>query len=148
MAVAKQYAFNSMENAHFSVNVTASEAVLQEIYLVHFRKCIKEGIAEIMSSYNSVNGEWAGQNENSWKRHCRINTALKGLWCLILFKNCEMHLFLFLRDLTSRSALRNKDAETYQPHLKSNAATWAPACDFVQWMQISFLRFRYQENRL
>jgi len=63
MACAKHYALNSMENARFTVDVTADEAVLHDVYLPHFKRAADEGVAAIMSAYNSVNGEWAGQNE-------------------------------------------------------------------------------------
>ena len=63
MACAKHYALNSMENARFTVDVTIDEAALHDVYLPHFKRAADEGIAAIMSSYNSVNGEWAGQNE-------------------------------------------------------------------------------------
>jgi beta-glucosidase len=62
MACAKHYALNSMENKRFEVDVTISEADLHETYLPHFKRCVDEGVAAIMSSYNSVNGDWAGQN--------------------------------------------------------------------------------------
>jgi beta-glucosidase len=62
MACAKHYALNSMENARFTVDVTIDEAALHDVYLPHFRRAVDEGVAAIMSSYNSVNGEWAGQN--------------------------------------------------------------------------------------
>jgi beta-glucosidase len=62
MACAKHYALNSMENARFKVDVTIDEASLHDIYLPHFKRCTDEGVAAIMSAYNSVNGEWAGQN--------------------------------------------------------------------------------------
>ena len=63
MAV-KHYALNSMENARFTVDVTADEATLHEVYLPHFRRVVEEGADAIMTAYNSVNGEWAGQNEH------------------------------------------------------------------------------------
>ena len=63
MAVAKHYALNSMENARFKVDVEVDEDVLHEVYLPHFRRAVEEGANGIMTSYNSVNGEWAGQNE-------------------------------------------------------------------------------------
>jgi beta-glucosidase len=63
MAVAKHYALNSMENARFTVDVTADEAALHEVFLAHFRRVVEAGVSGIMTSYNSVNGEWAGQNE-------------------------------------------------------------------------------------
>ncbi len=62
MACAKHYALNSMENARFQVDVTADDATLHEVYLPHFRRVVEEGVDGIMTSYNSVNGEWAGQN--------------------------------------------------------------------------------------
>jgi beta-glucosidase len=63
MACAKHYALNSIENARFTVDVAIDEATLHDVYLPHFRRTVDEGVAAIMSSYNSVNGEWAGQNE-------------------------------------------------------------------------------------
>jgi len=62
MACAKHFALNSMENARFHVDVTIDEATLHEVYLPHFHRIVDEGVAAIMSAYNSVNGEWAGQN--------------------------------------------------------------------------------------
>lgn len=62
MACAKHYALNSMENARFTVDVTIDEDVLHEVYLPHFKRTVDEGVAAIMSAYNSVHGEWAGQN--------------------------------------------------------------------------------------
>jgi beta-glucosidase len=62
MACAKHYALNSMENARFTVDVQISEADLHDVYLPHFKRTVDEGVAAIMSAYNSVNGEWAGEN--------------------------------------------------------------------------------------
>lgn len=63
LACAKHFALNSMENARLTVDVTADDATLHEVYLPHFRRVVEEGVDGIMSSYNSVNGEWAGQNK-------------------------------------------------------------------------------------
>ncbi len=62
VACAKHYALNSMENARFKVDVQCDEATLHDVYLAHFKRCVDEGVGAIMSAYNSVNGEWAGQN--------------------------------------------------------------------------------------
>ena len=62
MACAKHFALNSMENARFQVDVLADERTLHEVYLPHFRRVCAEGVASIMSAYNSVNGEWCGQD--------------------------------------------------------------------------------------
>ncbi|QHC69370.1 family 3 glycosyl hydrolase [Rathayibacter sp. VKM Ac-2801] len=75
MVVAKHYALNSMEDARFTVDVTADAATLREVYLPHFRRAVEAGVDGMMTSYNSVNGEWAGENEelmegilrNSWQ---------------------------------------------------------------------------------
>ncbi|MEV6304136.1 glycoside hydrolase family 3 C-terminal domain-containing protein [Actinoplanes sp. NPDC051861] len=74
MAVAKHYALNSMENARFKVDVTADEATLHEVYLPHFRRVVEEGVDGIMTAYNSVNGEWAGQNAEL------MEGILRGRW--------------------------------------------------------------------
>ncbi len=63
MACAKHYALNSMENARFKVDVQISPRALHEIYLPHFKRTVDEGVAAIMSAYNSANGEWCGQNK-------------------------------------------------------------------------------------
>lgn len=63
MACSKHYALNSMENARFSVDVTIDDRALREVYLPHFKRTVDAGVASVMSSYNSVNGEWAGQNK-------------------------------------------------------------------------------------
>ncbi len=62
MACVKHFACNSMENVRFSVDIEIDEVALHEVYLPHFRRIIDEGVASVMSAYNSVNGEWCGQN--------------------------------------------------------------------------------------
>jgi len=63
MACMKHFALNSMENARFSVDVTVGERALHEVYLPHFRRVADAGVASVMTAYNSVNGEWCGENE-------------------------------------------------------------------------------------
>ena len=62
MACVKHFACNSMENARFSVDVQVDDVALHEVYLPHFRRVVEEGVASVMSAYNSVNGEWCGQS--------------------------------------------------------------------------------------
>lgn len=62
MACAKHYACNSMENARFKVDVKVDERTLREVYLAHFKKCVDERVASIMSAYNKVNGKYCGHN--------------------------------------------------------------------------------------
>ena len=63
MATLKHFALNSMENARFGVDVTVDERALHEVYLPHFKRIVDEGVACVMTAYNSVNGQWCSQNE-------------------------------------------------------------------------------------
>ena len=62
LACMKHFACNSMEEARFRVDVTVDERALHEVYLPHFRRVAAEGVASVMSAYNSVNGDWCGEN--------------------------------------------------------------------------------------
>ncbi len=62
MACVKHFALNSMENARFVVDVQVDDEALHDVYLPHFERVIEEGVSAVMAAYNSVNGEWAGQN--------------------------------------------------------------------------------------
>jgi beta-glucosidase len=74
MACMKHFALNSMENARFDVDVLIDERTLHEVYLPHFRRVAEDGIASVMSAYNSVNGEWCGQNREL------LTTILRKEW--------------------------------------------------------------------
>jgi len=62
MACMKHFACNSMENARFSVDIQVDDVALHEVFLPHFKRVVDEGVASVMSAYNSVNGEWCGQS--------------------------------------------------------------------------------------
>ena len=114
MACAKHYALNSMENARFSVDVTIAPRPLHEIYLRHFKRAVEEGVASIMSAYNSVNGEWCGQN------YALLTEILKQQWG---FQGFVMTDFIFgMRD-SKKAALAGQDIEMpfdmiHRQHLK------------------------------
>ena len=74
MACVKHFACNSMENARFTVDIEVDDVALHEVYLPHFRRIVDEGVASVMSAYNSVNGEWAGQH------HELLTDVLRGEW--------------------------------------------------------------------
>ncbi|MBN2027140.1 MAG: glycoside hydrolase family 3 C-terminal domain-containing protein [Actinobacteria bacterium] len=74
MACAKHYACNSIEESRFYVDVRVDERTLREVYLPHFRRCVDEGVAAVMSAYNKVNGWYCAQN-----RHLQRD-ILKGEW--------------------------------------------------------------------
>ncbi len=62
MPVVKHYACNSIENSRFRVSVNIDERTLREIYLPHFKACVDEGAASVMSAYNRVNRTYCGEN--------------------------------------------------------------------------------------
>jgi beta-glucosidase len=74
VATVKHYALNSMENARFTVDVRIDERTLHEVYLPHFKHSVDAGIASVMSAYNKVNGEYAGQHREL------LTTILRGEW--------------------------------------------------------------------
>ena len=74
IACAKHYALNSMENGRFTVDVHADDEVLHEDFLAHFKHVVDSGAMSIMSAYNSVNGQWAGQN------HHLLTEILRDQW--------------------------------------------------------------------
>lgn len=124
MAVAKHYALNSMENARFTVDVTADPRALHEVYLPHFRRVVEEGVDGIMTSYNSVNGEWAGQNEHL------LDGILRGEWG---FDGVTLSDFIFgFRDsaLSLRAGLdveapfRQQRARDLSSALNDGRASW------------------------
>ncbi|MBN1994389.1 MAG: glycoside hydrolase family 3 C-terminal domain-containing protein [Anaerolineae bacterium] len=114
MACAKHYALNSMENARFKVDVRISPRALHEIYLPHFKRVVDEGVAAVMSAYNSINGEWCGQNK------VLLTDILKRQWG---FAGYVLTDFIFgMRD-AKKAALAGQDLEMpfqmhYHQHLK------------------------------
>jgi beta-glucosidase len=63
MATAKHFTANSIEKSRFRVNVKMDERTLREVYLPHFKRCVEEGCATIMSAYNKLRGKYCGHNE-------------------------------------------------------------------------------------
>ena len=74
MATVKHFAANNIENARFKINVEMDERTLREVYLPHFKRCIEEGCATVMSAYNKLRGEHCGHNPYL------LRTILKGDW--------------------------------------------------------------------
>ncbi len=63
MATAKHFAANSIEKTRYKINVKMDERTFREIYLPHFKHCVEEGCATIMSAYNKIRGKYCGQND-------------------------------------------------------------------------------------
>ena len=78
MACVKHFACNSMENARFTVDVEVDDVALHEIYLAHFKRIVDEGVASVMSAYNSVNGAWCGENRQLLTEILRDEWGFEG----------------------------------------------------------------------
>jgi beta-glucosidase len=59
----KHFLCNNNEYYRRTTNVIVDERALHEIYLPAFKAGIDAGAMAVMTSYNQVNGEWAGQSE-------------------------------------------------------------------------------------
>lgn len=74
IACVKHFAFNSMEDARFHVNITCSKRTEREVFLPHFKACIDAGAGAVMSAYNQYQGVLCGHQEYLLKK------ILKGEW--------------------------------------------------------------------
>jgi beta-glucosidase len=74
IACVKHFAFNSMENARFKVNVKADKRTEREVYLPHFKECVDAGAGAVMSAYNLYEGTYCGHNDYL------LNQVLKDEW--------------------------------------------------------------------
>jgi beta-glucosidase len=103
LANPKHYAANSIEDTRFAVDVTIDERTLREIYLAQFRAAVLEGgAASVMSAYNSVNGQFCGENEQL------LRQILKNEWG---FDGFVLSDFVFGTHSTLGSALNGLDLE-------------------------------------
>lgn len=102
MACVKHFAFNSMENARFKVNVTASRRTEREQYLAHFKDVIDAGAASIMSSYNHYQGKYCGHSDYL------LNQVLKNEWG---FDGFVMSDFIWGVNETAEAANGGQDME-------------------------------------
>ena len=108
MACVKHFALNSMENARFKVDVRIRPRALHEIYLAHFKRVVDEGVASVMSAYDSVNGEWCGQNK------VLLSDILKTQWG---FSGFVLSDFMFSVRDAKRAVLAGQDLEMpFQMH--------------------------------
>ncbi len=79
LACVKHYACNSIENVRTRVNVKISQRALREVYLPHFKRCVDEGAAAVMSAYNRVNGVHCGHNAHLLRRILKEEWGFEGL---------------------------------------------------------------------
>src|SRR5665647_1075466 len=62
------------DEARALYDVHTDEATFHEYFLPHFRQAVDAGAAAVMSAYNAVDGEWAGQNP------MLLTTVLRDDW--------------------------------------------------------------------
>lgn len=142
MTCVKHFALNSMENARFKVDVEVDDAALHEVYLPHFKRLVDGGVSSVMSSYNSVRGEFAGQNKEL------LTEILRDQW---QFDGFVLSDFIFgLRDpvLSLRNGLdieapfRQQRAESLQHCLDSERLSWTDvdrACSRILKKQVEHI---------
>jgi beta-glucosidase len=141
MACAKHFACNSMENARFTVDVQVDEVALHEVYLPQFRRIVAEGVASVMSAYNSLEGEWCGQNAGL------LTGVLRDEWG---FEGFVISDWIFgLRDAAA-SLAAGLDVEMpyrmircshLRPALERGEVTWAQVEAAVRRLVATRLRF-------
>ena len=78
MACAKHYAMNSIEMVRTKLNVNVSERTLREVYLPHFKRAVDGGVASVMSSYNRVRGDYAGENATLLRKILKEEWGFRG----------------------------------------------------------------------
>ena len=141
MACMKHFACNSMENARFSVDIEVDDVALHEVFLPHFRRVVDEGVASVMSAYNSVNGEWCGESRDL------LTDVLRGEWGFAGFVISDW--ILGLRD-AGRSVIAGLDIEMpyrmiRQQHLPAaierGEVTWDDVDRCVERVVATLLRF-------
>jgi beta-glucosidase len=141
MACVKHFACNSMENARFSVDIEIDDVALHEVFLPHFKRIIDEGVASVMSAYNSVNGSWCGQN------HELLTDILREEWG---FEGFVISDWVF--GLRNAAGSLNAGLDVEMPHrmiraehlasaLERNEASWADVDRAVERVVATMLRF-------
>jgi beta-glucosidase len=127
MACVKHFACNSMENARFSVDITVDEVALHEVYLPHFKRIVDEGVAVVMSAYNSVNGEWCGEHREL------LTGILRDEWGFEGFVISDW--ILGLRD-AGRSLRAGLDVEMPYRMIRAEHLGAALDCGEVTWSEV------------
>ena len=124
MACVKHYACNSMENARFSVDVQVDPRTLHEVYLPHFRAVVQAGVASVMSAYNSVNGQWCGQNKTLLTAILRDEWGFEGFVMSDFIWGVRDPVGSLAAGLDIEMPFAQQRARTLAPALASGAASW------------------------
>jgi beta-glucosidase len=79
MATLKHFVCNNTDFRRRTSNSVVDERTLHEIYLPIFKAGIDAGAMAVMTSYNQVNGEWAGQSDYVINKVLRQDLGFKWL---------------------------------------------------------------------
>jgi beta-glucosidase len=139
MACVKHFACNSMENARFKVDIIVDEAALHEVYLPQFKRIVDEGVAVVMGAYNSVNGEWCGDNR------ALLTDILRDEWGFEGFVISDW--LLGLRD-AARSVHAGLDVEMPYRMIRADHLGAAMASGEVAWSEVDRAVERVVATRL
>jgi beta-glucosidase len=75
----KHFICNQNEYYRRKCNVKVDERAIHEIYIPAFKAGVQAGSAAVMTSYNLVNNEWAGQSEYAIDKLLRNELGFDGL---------------------------------------------------------------------
>jgi beta-glucosidase len=125
MACVKHYACNSMENTRFTVDVRVDEQTLHEVYLPHFRMVVEAGVASVMSAYNSVNGQWCGQNQTLLTDILRDEWGFEGFVISDFVWGVRDPVTSLTAGLDVEMPFAQQRAHALPDALASGAASWA-----------------------
>jgi len=141
MACVKHFACNSMENARFSVDVEVDEVALHEIYLAHFKRIVDEGVASVMSAYNSVNGEWCGENRQLLTDVLRDEWGFEGFVISDFVFGVHDAAASLRAGLDVEMPFRMARAQHLPSALERGEVTWADVDRAVERVVATLLRF-------
>jgi len=141
MACVKHFACNSMENARFTVDIEADDVALHEVYLAHFKRIVDEGVASVMSSYNSVNGEWCGENRQLLTEILRDEWGFEGFVISDFVFGVHDAAASVRAGLDIEMPFRMARAQQLPGALERGEVTWAEVDHAVQRVVATLLRF-------
>ena len=79
IATLKHFVANNTDHHRRRTNSIVDERTMHEIYLPAFKAGIDAGAMAVMTAYNQVNGEWAGQNYQLIQKILREDLGFKWL---------------------------------------------------------------------
>jgi len=78
MGCVKHFALNSIEETRLEVDARVGERTLREVYLPHFERLVRAGVASVMSAYNKVNGDYCGESRHLLREILKQDWGFRG----------------------------------------------------------------------